>query len=731
MLPIWFVSPECRSLTLRGSGWTELPPRVFGCARADARGTNGVELGGFLAEPSLCGRFSTLTGMKKILFLLFIGSVVWAQSAGDQKAAEYFRRETERISQRCLADIRSLEDWQNRKPLYRRQLLEMLGLDPLPARTDLKVAPAGRLESDKFTVEKFHFQSMPGLYVTANLFVPKNLPGKAPAILYLCGHSRVVEDGISYGNKVTYQHHPAWFAEHGYVALIIDTLDLGEILGEHHGTYRRGWWWWPTRGYTPAGVETWNAIRALDYLETRPEVDVKRIGVTGRSGGGAYTWFLAGVDDRPAVMVPVAGITDLTNHVVDGTVEGHCDCMFPLNTYGWDFPLLAALCAPRPLLVANSDKDKIFPLDGVQRVHRQLKKIYQLYGAEEKLGLLITDGPHKDTQDLQVPTFRWMDRWLKNEESVISQPAEKRFTSRDLKVFSKIPADQLNTAIHDRFVPSAKDTPVPAAVEEWTALKRKWMELLRGKVLNNWPPPPRERTPTLKADSISNTVRLRLYEFNSDDVYALQLFLLNDARRKPSEVQLRVMDTAEWEKWKVTGDRYFKPLLPPTEARRGINEPELLKKLGQGFAVALIAPRGIGPTAWSGQKDVQIRRRFLLLGQSLETMQARDLQMAVGALKSVPELRRLPVTLQASGTMGVVALMAALLDGSVSGLEIDEPPRTLSEAGSYPNALRFFDLPELMAMMLPRPVTLTHARPADWDWSVKAARVAGGKILIR
>src|SRR5215217_655671 len=110
-----------------------------------------------------------------------------------------------------------------------------------------------------------------------------------------------------------------------------DTIQLGEIRGEHHGTYKDGRWWWAARGYTPAGVEAWNGIRALDYLETRPEVDRSRIGMTGRSGGGAYSWWVAALDDRIKVAAPTAGITTLRNHVVDGAVEGHCDCMFTVN----------------------------------------------------------------------------------------------------------------------------------------------------------------------------------------------------------------------------------------------------------------------------------------------------------------------------------------------------------------------------------------------------------------
>ena len=166
---------------------------------------------------------------------------------------------------------------------------------------------------------------------------------------------------MSMGNKTGYQHHGAWFARHGYICLVLDTIQLGELEGAHHGTKRLGMWWWNSRGYTPAGVEAWNGIRALDYLQSRADVDPELIGMTGRSGGGAYTWYTAALDDRIKVAVPVAGITDLHNHVVDGIVKGHCDCMFMVNSYRWDYTKLAALLAPRPLLLSNSDKDTHFP----------------------------------------------------------------------------------------------------------------------------------------------------------------------------------------------------------------------------------------------------------------------------------------------------------------------------------------------------------------------------------
>jgi len=155
-----------------------------------------------------------------------------------------------------------------------------------------------------FRVEKLHFQSRPRLYVTGNLYLPKSAaPGSnLPAVLYVCGHSGRGRDG----NKAAFQHHGMWFATHGYVCLVIDTLQLGEIAGIHHGTYRYDRWWWQARGYTPAAVECWNGIRALDYLESRPEVDPERLAVTGISGGGAATFWIAAADDRVKVAVPVS-----------------------------------------------------------------------------------------------------------------------------------------------------------------------------------------------------------------------------------------------------------------------------------------------------------------------------------------------------------------------------------------------------------------------------------------
>lgn len=678
---------------------------------------------------------ATVTTKSLILLpalILVAWSPVFGQTTGEEMAAEYFRRRTETLARRSLADIRSLDEWSAKRDQLRGQLLEMLGLAPLPPRTGLRARVTGRLEHDLFTVEKIHFQSLPGLYVTANLYLPRRMDAPVPAILYLCGHSRVFKDGVAYGNKANYQHHPAWFAEQGFAALIIDTLDLGEIEGEHHGTSRRGWWWWPSLGYTPAGVETWNAIRALDYLETRREVDPRRIGVTGRSGGGAYTWFLAAVDDRPSVLVPVAGITDLTNHVVDGAIEGHCDCMYMCNTHAWDFSTLAALVAPRALLVANSDKDRIFPLDGVQRVHRGLQRIYRLYGAEEKLGLFISEGPHSDTQELQLASFRWMNRWLRKNLDPVAQVAVKRFTPEQLRVFDSLPEDQINTRIHDVFVPRAGTPSVPASRAEWLRLADSWKTALREKVFHQWP---REEggSPPMRvlADGTQGGIRSRNFELGPDEAYRLPVLLLSPAQARPRGLMVQVLGNDDADLWYHARMRYLPVPASgnPTASAATLSEMESL--LAAGTAVALVMPRGVGPTGWPAARDAHIRRRFLLLGQSLEAMQIWDTRVAIRALREIQGIGEVPATLRGSGPMAIVALFAGILEDSVSKLELEALAATLSEGQSIPNALRFLDVPQVLALALPRSVALTKSNAADWQWAVKIMRLAGGNITFR
>jgi dienelactone hydrolase len=384
----------------------------------------------------------------------------------------YLARETEKLEAPWLENVKTADDWEKLRTRYKEEYFYMLGLWPLPERTPLAATVTGTLHGNGYVVEKLHYQSRPRLYVTGNLYRPEHIRSgeRLPAVFYPCGHSNRGRDG----NKTAYQSHGIWFARHGYVCLIVDSLQLGEIGAIHHGTYREGRWWWHSRGYTPAGVECWNGVRGIDYLSSRADVDPKRIAITGISGGGAATFWIAAADVRVKVAVPVSGMADLRSYVPNRVINGHCDCMFLYNTFQWPWTRIAALVAPRPLLFSNSDHDAIFPMDANDRVINRLKRVYSLYGAADLVDSMVSMGEHAYRKDLRRAAFRFINMHFKDDPRIVTDSERDLVTDergkkqypiapKDLRVFATdadLPKDELNTKIDEHFVAAAK-VPTP------------------------------------------------------------------------------------------------------------------------------------------------------------------------------------------------------------------------------------------------------------------------------
>jgi dienelactone hydrolase len=586
----------------------------------------------------------------------------WAlpgESDADRGLRSLVERKVTAIEAQSLdKTVHSRADWESARGRLRTELKEMLGLHPEPSRTDLHPTITGTVEGDGYVVENLHFQPMPRLYLAANLYRPKVVEGKLPAILYVCGHSNVQEGGVSLGNKTAYHHHGVWFARHGYVCLVIDTVQWGELVGHHHGTYRLGRWWWASRGFTPAGVEAWNGIRALDYLESRPEVDRERLGMTGRSGGGAYTWWVAAVDERVKAAAPTAGIASLRNHVIDGCIEGHCDCMFMHNMFQWDFDRVAALVAPRPLLILNTDKDDIFPLDGVYSVYRSTRRIYSLLGAEDKIGLQIAEGPHEDMQPLNVGAFAWFDRFLKGGQRMdtIDEAAKRSIPPSKLRVFSELPKDERTTRIDEDFVPAARPR-----------------RTLRPRPLNG-----------------------------------------------------RLSATRGWPPC-VTASSVRDPVMPKAPTR----QLSACRRLGTRQAPETPSVLTAATPAWSGdeRKQTQLRRRLLLLGSSLEREQVAVMRRLIRDHRSAHPDQ--PLQLQARGDLAALALYAALLEPGVARLELSDLPESHAAGAFLPSVLRFFDLPQTLALTAENHRVVVHgARPAAWSFATDTAKNLGWSSLV-
>ncbi len=442
-----------------------------------------------------------------------------------------------------------------------------------------------------------------------------------------------MKDGdVSYGNKTHYHHHGVWFARHGYVCLIIDSIQLGEIEALHHGTYNLGMWWWMSRGYTPAGVEAWNCIRAPRLSRDPSGGRQDRFGVTGRSGGGAYSWYTAAVDPRIQYAVPVAGITDLDDHVVRNCVEGHCDCMYMVNTYRWDYPMLAAMIAPRAALLANTDKDPIFPLEGVVHTYTATRDVFRTLQKPNSLGLEITEGGTRTRRSSAFTPWSGSTGSSRRSTGPSCPPSSNSSRRRNCGSSIKNPSDEINTKIHEQFVPVAKAPEVPGSRAEWDSLVRGWKEALVARTFRAWPKGDEVEGLYLKQLSAgqSSSAVEKEYEFNSQSPYrlGLQMKAKSESARLPeAKVVLHVLTQSAWEK-------------SPWDAE------------GQDDAVHFGARRGGSrPTQWNQdtKKEPHIRRRFYLLGETDDSARTWDVRRAVTTIREILGDRRYSLQIDGEG----------------------------------------------------------------------------------
>ena len=629
-----------------------------------------------------------------------------------------------------LRQITSQQAWEVQQETLRDQLREMLGIPQRDLRDnqqlsdDLSATTTDTLETDAIIVEKVFFQSSPGLYVTGNLYRPKITKGRLPAVLYVCGHGQVKENGVSLGNKTHYQHHPAFLAENGYIALAIDTIQLGEIEGIHHGLFRYNRWDWPSRGYTPAGVEAWNASRAVDYLISRDDVDATKIGITGRSGGGAYSWYAAAIDPRISVVIPVAGITDLRDHVIDQCVRGHCDCMYFVNRYGWDYSTLAALIHPRPLLIGNTDEDPIFPLDGVFRVQQQVRHLYQ-FNAKEQLGIQWTAGGHQDTQELQVGCFVWFDRHLMLQRRRIEQAATARFEKAELRVFQSLPADQRVTNVQDWFVPLANKS-IPNSQIAWEnqreSIRDEIIQSVKGRLpklttdalntdANDASSQAHEWTPQTK--QTSNEWQGTLFEASvhpNSKVSILKIIHTSLEPTSSSQVTVDIANTATWTAWTNLKTE-------PT------NWSSITNNLDKALVHYFVYPEGTGPWIWNAPENIalHLRRSYGLVGWSLEGRQVAGIAQAIACIRS--QHKNATITLHADSPFAPHALHAALIEyRSINQLVLEDLNRNAYFDGFVIlGVLRKFDLPQTLAATASLvPTTIKSPKdPDESSWTTK------------
>jgi dienelactone hydrolase len=595
-------------------------------------------------------------------------------------------------------------EYENRKTAeqvseYQKRLhakfIEVLG--GFPDRTPLNPHVTGVVRRDGYHMEKIIFESQPKHYVTAALFLPDAKKHKAPypGVLVPCGHARNAKAYDSY------QRMGALLALNGMAALVFDPIDQGE-----RGQLIEDWpKLWGTKAHTMVAVgsillgrntatfEVWDGTRGIDYLQSRPEVDPKRIGCTGNSGGGTQTSYLMALDERIIAASPSCYITNfdrLLNTLGGQDAEQN---IYAQLEFGMDHADYLMMRAPTPILICAATKD-FFDIGGTWSSFRYAKRLYTRLGFAERIDLLENDAKHNYNQQAREGVVRWMSRWLLGKDKSITEPEIKPLSEEQMQC---TPDGQVMLIKGAR---SVYDLNREYEKDLAKRRKRLWASAERSKLLSQ----------VRKVAGIRRLFEFPLPKVEKIDVIEREGYRVEKMIIKPEEgIYLPALMFVPSKKPTKGAVLY---LHEEGKAKDAAPEGPIEKLVKAGRLVMAVDLRGVGETHGVGQpyfqpyfgsdgQDVYIA---YVLGRSYVGLRAEDLLVCTRLLR---QKQPGSVSLIAVGHVGIPALHAAVLEPDLfSSVKLVRPLiswSNLIELGKSQDqlvntvhgALTIYDLPNL------------------------------------
>jgi dienelactone hydrolase len=628
--------------------------------------------------------------------------------------------------------------WETRRKEVREQMLVALGLWPMPEKTPLKPVIHGKIDREGYTIEKVYFASVPGHYVSGNLYRPKasaerKLPDKLPGVLFAHGHwangrlfeapDKEVEDVLKSGGEKTkegarypLQALPAQLAKMGCVVFVYDMIGVADsqLLSVEGKPLAH------SAGFTDAdadlrlqsamGLQTWNSIRSLDFLTSLPEVDAKRIGMTGASGGGTQTMILCAIDDRPAVSFPAV--------MVSTAMQGGCVCenCSYLRQFTGNVEF-AALFAPKPLGMTGAD-------DWTREIETkglpELKALYKLYGAEDKVMAKKFNFPHNYNQVSREVMYNWFNKHLDLglKEPVTEQPFEP-VPPKELSVYNDEhprPKDALNVEALRKQMVEASDKQIealrPKDKEGLKEFQRVVGTALRVMVHDTLP----------KSEDIT-VEESRPYDFGGVAHQDLAL-----RRKGQQEITWATLaSTPERDTVVVAVDD------GDEESAKAFSKAYWEKSGGKG-ALLSVHPFLTGKGVDHKPPIVDTKFAGFTFGYNCPLVADRihDILTAVAYAKGLKGVKK--VYLVGMGHAGPWALMARPLCGdAVARCAADfdgfryEKVRTVNDEMMLPGAIKYGGLPAITALHAPQELYIHHHHSTTSGHWVKPAYEASGK----
>ncbi len=609
-------------------------------------------------------------------------------AATDRRDAEFEKLQT----------AEQIADHQQR---MRQFFLDQIG--GLPERTPLNARVVGREQRDGYRIEKVLFESQPRHFVTAILYLPEGEP-PFPGVLVPCGHSA---NGKA---RDLYQRAPILIAKSGMAALCFDPIDQGErhqLLGADGKPVITA----STMGHNLAGVgatllgrntatyRIWDGMRAIDYLCSRPEIDPKRIGCTGISGGGTMTSYLMALDERIQAAAPGCYLTSFRRLLDTVGPQDAEQTIFGQVAFGMDHADYVLMRAARPTLMMTATSD-YFDITGAWSSFRQAKRCYGYLGFPERVDLVEVAGDHGFPAPMRVAAARWMRRWLLQVDDAVAETDFPVAKDEDLWCTPRGEVMLLEGAR------SVYDLNVELETRLAQQRRRLWQATEKSKALAEV-----RRTSGIR--SLADLAEPKVTQIGriQRDGYRIEKIVLQPESGIPIAALLFVPETPAKD-----ASLYLHADGKQADAARG---GPIEKLVAQGRIVLAPDLSGIGETRPTGKHsygsylppDWLESTLAYLLGTSLLAKRAEEILVCARYLATADLPTPRPVHLVSVGRVGPPALHAAALESQLfatvtlcgslaSWSDVVHTPQSKNQfVNLVHGALRVYDLPDLAASL--------------------------------
>jgi cephalosporin-C deacetylase-like acetyl esterase len=598
------------------------------------------------------------------------------------------------------AAMQSTETFNAYRDECRRKYMDLLG--QMPDRTTLDPQVTGLIPCDGYSVEKVIYESRPGHHVTANLYLPAG-SGPFPAALMFCGHEMTSKATESY------QETAILFARNGFIVLLVDPISQGERVQFTDSAGRRVLRGSTTEhtllnagasltGTSVAAWELFDNVRSLDYLISRPEVDLERIGCLGNSGGGAQTmWFMA-FEERIKVAAPCSFITCREReYELNGTGDGCQQIPFEGREH-LEIADYMMIFAPKPVLILAGKYDFV-DYEGTVKAFDELKTAYSVMGEPEKAEMFTREDGHGISGPKREAAVRWFRKWLCNDTSFVPEEEDRVLDEEDTWC---TPQGQVTCYYNNEVTVQEVNL---NRIHDLNAARRIFMSKNSNTAI-------REKLSGLLALDRSNRnpdVEIT-GSFTERGCLIKKIIIRNEGEVPLPCLMIIPNGGIDTDTVIICLDHRGKSFVLADTAF-------IASQAGKGRTLFLADLRGMGETAerpaandpkyYNSEYNNAILS--LHIGKPLPGQRVRDIITLLDWISSAGYLKDKPVKIIASGPAATAALMAAVVDRRISALEMSQTIKSFAETAerpldkdwySYivPGILCFFDLPDMAAM---------------------------------